>query len=119
MARYVTLKDSDGEALYPQIKADSIADGSVTSDKIDWATMIEVLNVGTETTTANGNITLSIKKTEAIPLVAVTDATNAVPTFYTWSGQDYWVLHLVQVSSSAPVASSSITGIKVYYLKLS
>ncbi len=35
MARYVTLKDSNGEALYPQIKADSIADGSVTSDKLD------------------------------------------------------------------------------------
>lgn len=39
MARYVTLKDSNGEALYPQIKSDSIADGSVTSDKIDWATI--------------------------------------------------------------------------------
>jgi hypothetical protein len=37
MARYVTLKDSNGEALYPQIKSDSIADGSVTSDKIDYA----------------------------------------------------------------------------------
>lgn len=39
MARYVTLKDSNGEALYPQIKADSIADSSITPDKINWPSM--------------------------------------------------------------------------------
>lgn len=34
MARYVTLKDSNGEALYPQIKSDSIADGTIAPSKL-------------------------------------------------------------------------------------
>lgn len=46
--RYVTLKDSNGDTIYPQsviaqvangeITTGLLADGAVTSDKIDWAT---------------------------------------------------------------------------------
>lgn len=47
--RYVTLKDSNGDTIYPQsviaqvangeITTGLLADGAVTSDKIDWTTI--------------------------------------------------------------------------------
>ena len=37
--KYVTLKDSNGDTLYPQAVATNLAPGSVTSNKIDWSTM--------------------------------------------------------------------------------
>lgn len=36
MAKYVTLHDTDDEIIYPQISTDSIANGTISSDKIDW-----------------------------------------------------------------------------------
>lgn len=38
--RYVTLKDSNGDTIYPQISTGSIAGGSIASDKIDWSTIV-------------------------------------------------------------------------------
>lgn len=37
--KYATLKDSNGDTIYPQISTDSITDGSITSSKIDWSTL--------------------------------------------------------------------------------
>ncbi len=36
--KYATLKDPNGDTIYPQISSDSIANGSITSSKIDWTT---------------------------------------------------------------------------------
>ena len=36
MAKYVTLHNPDGEIIYPQISTDSITNGTISSDKIDW-----------------------------------------------------------------------------------
>lgn len=50
--RYVTLKDSNGDTIYPQsviaqvangeITTGLLADGAVTSDKIDWSTVDDI-----------------------------------------------------------------------------
>ena len=39
--KYVTLKDSDGNTLYPQAVATNLAPGSITSSEIDWSTVID------------------------------------------------------------------------------
>lgn len=36
--KYVTLKDSNGDTLYPQAVATNLAPGSITSPEIDWQT---------------------------------------------------------------------------------
>lgn len=35
--KYGTLKDSNGDIIYPQISTDSIANGSLTTAKINWS----------------------------------------------------------------------------------
>ena len=35
--KYVTLKDSNGDTLYPQAVATNLAPGSITSSEIDWS----------------------------------------------------------------------------------
>ena len=38
MAEYVTLKKPDGTIIYPQSVIAQVADGSITSNQIDWGT---------------------------------------------------------------------------------
>lgn len=37
--KYVTLKDSNGDTLYPQAVATNLAPGSIKGGEIDWSTM--------------------------------------------------------------------------------
>lgn len=39
--KYVTLKDSNGDTLYPQAVATNLAPGSIASSEIDWSTVID------------------------------------------------------------------------------
>lgn len=39
MAEYVTLKKPDGTVIYPQSVIAQVADGSITTDMIDWSTL--------------------------------------------------------------------------------
>lgn len=41
--RYVTLKDSNGDTLYPQAVATNLIDGSISQDKIDWNSVNKAL----------------------------------------------------------------------------
>lgn len=60
MARLVTLHDTDGEIIYPQSVWDEnmIPDDTVTSNMIDWSTVVTVLYDG-GTTGTTGSVTLS------------------------------------------------------------
>lgn len=140
MAKSVTLKDTDGTNIYPVtdialvnngIHADPIAattdaayittgmiqDGAVTSDKIDWTTMVVAQNIGSATTSASGNIVTNRNVSDYVPIAATCDHNNAVPSFYN-AGLAGWLLHLSQVAGG-PLANTAVTGVKVYYLKLS
>lgn len=66
MAKAVTLKNNNNEEVYPvtdlslvngNIPTGRIADGAVTSDKIDWTTMSHVSNVGSSTTNVAQTVT--------------------------------------------------------------
>ena len=53
--KYVTLKDSNGDTLYPQAVATNLAPGSITSDEIDWSGTV----TSTTVTCSNASVTFS------------------------------------------------------------
>lgn len=51
--KYATLKDSNGDTIYPQISTDSIASSSITGAKMDWSTMYIGVESSTSKTVTN------------------------------------------------------------------
>lgn len=97
--RYVTLKDSNGDTIYPQaiatnlaagsIGTTELADGAVTSAKIDWSSVANRIIAAGETQfqamAAGGyeNITVNIP-TQSDTNYVVVAMLSDLPPFWTW-----------------------------------
>ena len=56
--RYVTLKDSNGDTLYPQAVATNLAPGSIKGGEIDWSTMYVSAGNGSDKQVTSGGVIL-------------------------------------------------------------
>lgn len=91
--RYVTLKDSNGDTIYPQsvisqvangaVTTDLIADGAVTNAKIDWSTIIAGV------TPTSGTIGADSVKTVTVSIPQQANANYVVLLTLATDG-DYW-----------------------------
>lgn len=84
--KYATLKDSNGDTIYPQISSDSISNGSITSSKIDWTTTktnyVSQIELGSASFTWAGDTRYAYKLSNgqiclSLPINNVTAAANA------------------------------------------
>lgn len=84
MANEVTLKESDGTIIYPQIVTDCIPNDAVTADKIDWATIPYVLKELTTTqniTTSNLTYLNNLSWTVDVPGTYLVIANGNIQTY--------------------------------------
>ena len=81
--RYATLKDSNGDTIYPQISTGSIASGSIASDKIDWSTIVA------GATPASGTIGADSVKTVTVSIPQQANANYVVLLTLAADG-NYW-----------------------------
>lgn len=72
--KYATLKDANGDIIYPQISTDSIASSSITGAKIDWSDVAAHYsdNSGARQSTAYADGTLIVTRIVPITSQAVT-----------------------------------------------
>lgn len=81
--KYATLKDSNGDTIYPQISTGSIANGSITSDKIDWSTIVA------GATPTSGTISSDSIKTVTVSIPQQANADYIILLTLATAG-DYW-----------------------------
>lgn len=56
--RYVTLKDSNGDTIYPQSVISQVANGEITANLIDFSTMYVSAGSGHDTQVTSGGVIL-------------------------------------------------------------
>lgn len=106
--KYVTLKDSNGDTLYPQAVATNLAPGSISADKIDWPTTWK-RGTGTLNSTYFGSGTAAWVQFGSLVIVTIFDASlTTTPPNNSWT---------TAAITGLPKANQSVNGNwKVYIM---
>lgn len=125
--KYVTLKDSNGDTLYPQAVATNLAPGSITGDKIDWSSSGGVIKTitdqnGTRSAIYFGDGTMIVRR----KVTGVSDMSTAIGSLYYADVPPtggYWALAPAVATGAddfieSPTVSFTVLGSSTQYLWL-